>query len=399
MDMFVTITLISFHVLFPYTTVSDTMLWRNMVLENTTDKNQNVPAQGTMDDSYCSYHRVCGANGNCDINKAPPCVCLEGFIPNSTKGWNAMDYTQGCVRNKALNCATDGFNKYGSGCKLWTGDLFDVRVIKGGGQDLYIRMPASELDPEDETHGLGKRRIVRVIIGSIFTIMFGMILGVGCCYMHRKRTNLEGNRKTAESNEQQKEDLELPIFNLSRIAEATNNFSVNNKLGEGGFGPVYKGTLDDGQQIAVKRLSSKYAVNGQFSTKSDVFSFGILLLEIITGKKIRGCYYTDENDIVNLYGHAWNLWKQGRSLELIDECLKDSYTLSQVQRCIHISLLCAQQHPHDRPSMSTVVLMLGSQIDLPQIKSPTFLVGEPNSDATSSSCSKNELSITVLEPR
>ena len=40
--------------------------------------------------------------------------------------------------------------------------------------------------------------------------------------------------------EEQEKDLELPLFDLSSIASATNNFSINNKLGEGGFGPVYK---------------------------------------------------------------------------------------------------------------------------------------------------------------
>uniref|UniRef100_A0A2N9H7T2 Protein kinase domain-containing protein n=1 Tax=Fagus sylvatica TaxID=28930 RepID=A0A2N9H7T2_FAGSY len=52
-----------------------------------------------------------------------------------------------------------------------------------------------------------------------------------------------------------KEDMELPIFDLATIAKATNYFSSNNKLREGGFGPVYKGTLIDGQEISVKRLS------------------------------------------------------------------------------------------------------------------------------------------------
>ena len=41
-------------------------------------------------------------------------------------------------------------------------------------------------------------------------------------------------------NEGGKEDMELPIFDLTAIANATNNFSNNKKLGEGGFGPVYK---------------------------------------------------------------------------------------------------------------------------------------------------------------
>lgn len=131
--------------------------------------------------TYCDISGVCGPNGNCDLNTSPACVCLNGFTAKSPSGWDSMVYTQGCVRNKPLNCSTDGFVKYsvfkepngtywssqsltdqdckgrclrncscvayttGSGCKLWSGNLFNVRVIAEGGQDLYIRMAASEL--------------------------------------------------------------------------------------------------------------------------------------------------------------------------------------------------------------------------------------------------------------
>ncbi|XLT31619.1 hypothetical protein HN873_062911, partial [Arachis hypogaea] len=95
---------------------------------------------------------------------------------------------------------------------------------------------------------------------------------------------------------------------------------------------------------------------------------------------------------------AWDLWKQGRSLELVDESLKDSWNLSEVERCIHIGLLCAQQYPHDRPTMSSVVLMLGSDFDLPLPEIPTFFIVEPF-DASSSSTGKNDLSITEMEAR
>ncbi|XP_025887942.2 putative serine/threonine-protein kinase receptor [Solanum lycopersicum] len=50
------------------------------------------------------------------------------------------------------------------------------------------------------------------------------------------------------------EELEIPVFDLSVIMKATNNFSIDKKIGEGGFGPVYKGILE-GQEIAVKSLS------------------------------------------------------------------------------------------------------------------------------------------------
>ncbi|KAF5802393.1 putative protein kinase RLK-Pelle-DLSV family [Helianthus annuus] len=55
--------------------------------------------------------------------------------------------------------------------------------------------------------------------------------------------------------ERQQEVMELPLFSFSIVAQSTANFSSDNKLGEGGFGPVYKGVLE-GKEIAVKRLST-----------------------------------------------------------------------------------------------------------------------------------------------
>ncbi|KAL0001009.1 hypothetical protein SO802_014790 [Lithocarpus litseifolius] len=69
--------------------------------------------------------------------------------------------------------------------------------------------------------------------------------------------------------EGQSEDLEVTFFKLATIATATNNFSINNKLGEGGFGLVYKGTLTDGQEIAVKRLSQS-SIQGLNEFKNEV---------------------------------------------------------------------------------------------------------------------------------
>ncbi|WVZ07250.1 hypothetical protein V8G54_020596 [Vigna mungo] len=68
---------------------------------------------------------------------------------------------------------------------------------------------------------------------------------------------MEGNLEPDVNviNEHESKDLELPMFELSTITSATNNFSPDNKLGEGGFGSVYKGILADGGEIAVKRLS------------------------------------------------------------------------------------------------------------------------------------------------
>ncbi|XP_060209764.1 G-type lectin S-receptor-like serine/threonine-protein kinase CES101 isoform X2 [Lycium barbarum] len=103
-------------------------------------------------------------------------------------------------------------------------------------------------------------------------------------------------------------------------------------------------------------MSPEYALRGIVSTKTDVFSFGVLLLEIVSGKKNNSCY--DSEHPLNLIGLAWELWREERALELIDATLIESCSRDEVMRCIHVGLLCVQDYAKDRPSMSSVVSML-----------------------------------------
>jgi hypothetical protein len=139
----------------------------------------------------CDSYALCGAYSSCVISNSPVCQCMKGFKPKSPQAWYAMDWSNGCVRNKALRCEEknkDGFVKLsgmkgpdttyswldqtiglkecrvkclnncscmayansdvrgeGSGCALWFGDLIDIRQFAAGGQDLYVRMDSSEL--------------------------------------------------------------------------------------------------------------------------------------------------------------------------------------------------------------------------------------------------------------
>ncbi|KAM4129203.1 hypothetical protein ACJW30_01G004600 [Castanea mollissima] len=145
-------------------------------------------------------------------------------------------------------------------------------------------------------------------------------------------------------------------------------------------------------------MAPEYAINGIFSVKSDVFSFGILLLEIISGKKNRGQSHLDHS--LNLVEHAWKLWKEGRPLELIDTCLEDSGIQSKIIRCLHISFLCLQHHHDNRPNMSSVVMLLHSEGSLPEPKEVGFFVEKKSPSLSKNQPSSvNEITITGLEAR
>ncbi|KAK1396404.1 hypothetical protein POM88_006267 [Heracleum sosnowskyi] len=134
--------------------------------------------------------------------------------------------------------------KGGHGCLLWFGNLIDIRDYTEDGQDIFVRMPSSELVKSWSSRV--KRKILVILIPAISI--------VGKPFSNLAET-LKIYSKSVALAEIENVDLELPLFDLKRIANATSNFSNNSKLGEGSFRPVYKGTLGDGQEIAVKRLS------------------------------------------------------------------------------------------------------------------------------------------------
>ncbi|KAJ9671893.1 hypothetical protein PVL29_025524 [Vitis rotundifolia] len=142
-------------------------------------------------------------------------------------------------------------------------------------------------------------------------------------------------------------------------------------------------------------MSPEYASEGLYSTKSDVFSFGVLLLEIVSGKRNRGFSHPDHD--LNLLGHAWTLYIEGGSLEFIDTSIVNTCNLFEVLRSINVGLLCVQRFPDDRPSMHSVILMLGSEGALPRPKEPCFFTDRNMMDANSSS--GIQPTITLLEAR
>uniref|UniRef100_A0A6N2KYY8 Uncharacterized protein n=1 Tax=Salix viminalis TaxID=40686 RepID=A0A6N2KYY8_SALVM len=119
-------------------------------------------------------------------------------------------------------------------------------------------------------------------------------------------------------------------------------------------------------------MAPEYAMQGHFSVKSDVFSFGVLVLEIVTGKKNS---FRNGDDIEHLMSHAWKNWREGTAQNIIDPVLSNG-SATEMMRCIHIGLLCVQENVADRPTMASVVLMLSSSSLTLQIPSqPAFFMG------------------------
>ncbi|KAK1439617.1 hypothetical protein QVD17_05437 [Tagetes erecta] len=534
--------------------------------------------------SGCGAYNICNAYGACNMNKTQQfCTCLDEkmFVPKKEKDWNIGDWSGGCIRRTQLECknGSEEFIKYSniklpdtvnswfnlsmnlqecattclnnctcmayanpdsskSICLLWFSDLLDIQMYEasGVGEDIFVRMASPKVGnnvsylPSAPTNSqsTSKRKQgganIKIILLVIFSgvLLTGLITSTWLFYAWRKRNHAEPTveGEILNASKSQEEDMEQPLFSFSTIANATANFSPENKLGEGGFGPVYKGKLEEGQEIAVKRLSKsssqglaefrnevicisklqhrnlvkilgccterdekllvyeympnksldsfifdktqsalldwtkrfniikgiarglvylhqdsrlriihrdlkasnilldqdmnpkisdfglarsfggnetqantervvgtygymspEYALEGIFSIKSDVFSFGVLVLEIVSGKRNRGFVRSESEN--NFIEHVWSLYNEGRSMELIDSSCVESCHPPEVIRSINIGLLCVQHNAGDRPHMSAVVMMLGSEGEVPQPKQPLFFIEKQFQAATS----------------
>ncbi|KAJ0568848.1 putative protein kinase RLK-Pelle-DLSV family [Helianthus annuus] len=423
--------------------------------------------------------------------------------PNATVTYGLVQCTPDLSNQQCTNCLEDAVGQLAKCCYGKTGarvllPLCNLRYEANRFyNDVAVLPPRPPPPPPPPSVTGGKpKNLTRIVSSIVITTAACAIIAVTICNLaiFRKKKLLQAS---LESKITEISILEFLEYSLDTVLAATNDFSEDNKIGEGGFGSVYKGELEDGRLIAVKRLSRdsgqgeqqfknevllvaklhhrnlvgllgfcleekerlliydylrnssldkflfdptksalldwekryniiegvargllylhedsrlrilhrdlkasnvlldndmnakitdfgmarlfkpnetqgntgrvvgtygymapEYVMHGHFSIKLDVFSFGVLVLEIITGQSNQNF---QQEDGVYLLSYAWKSWRDGTLANIIDPVLlKGPNSLNDIFRSVHIALLCVQKNAIDRPTMSQVVLMLGS---------------------------------------
>ncbi|XP_037475248.1 receptor-like serine/threonine-protein kinase SD1-6 isoform X2 [Triticum dicoccoides] len=162
------------------------------------------------------------------------------------------------------------------------------------------------------------------------------------------------------------------------------------KVGDFGISLVLPQFRDEKQTFHIRGsigfMAPEMYSCGRFSIKTDVYSYGVLLLETISGKS---CVQAG-SDFNTLFAWAWHLWKARKLAEFIDSRVRDVADVSEIEkmkRCIHIALLCIELNPAHRPTMSDILGMLGDKkLELPIPQQPA------GTNENSLDSSDNELS-------
>ncbi|CAD6231222.1 unnamed protein product [Miscanthus lutarioriparius] len=231
-------------------------------------------------------------------------------------------------------------------------------------------------------------------------------------------------------------------FKYEELRKATNYFDPSNKLGQGSYGAVYKAVLPDGKEVAVKRLflntrqwadqffnevdlisqvrhknlvkllgcsmngpesllvyeyyfnksldlflfgkamigymAPEYIVHGHLTEKADVFSYGVLVLEIVTGKRCSNSNGSHGGQV--LLTKVWKHYKDNRVGMIVDRSIYDRSIYEdsirdEVMHILQIGLLCTQANSDDRPTMGKVVELLRNHRNALEIvlSDPPFL--------------------------
>ncbi|KAF8689299.1 hypothetical protein HU200_042095 [Digitaria exilis] len=203
--------------------------------------------------------------------------------------------------------------------------------------------------------------------GKRYNIISGIARGLQ--YLHEDSQLKVVHRNLKASNILPDSDMNPKIsdFGLARIFSREQSQAVTNHVvGAHGY------------------MAPEYAMRGNYSVKSDAFSFGVMVLEIVSGRKNKDS--SDSRRSEDILTLVWEHWMAGTVLEIVDPAMDGCFSEDDVRRCIYIGLLCVQGNPGDRPMMSSVVMMLGSNtVSLQAPCKPASFASNVVSDVAASS--------------
>ncbi|CAK9181279.1 unnamed protein product [Ilex paraguariensis] len=208
----------------------------------------------------CDKYGYCGYNAICTVSDSQICSCLTGYMPNISRDWDMLMWSGGCIRKNPLNCLPgEGFIelegvKMPDLLKFWVNP--NMKLTQYVSPKLYIRVVASDLVSKK------KKKMAVVVVVLMISAPIAVVLVIVSCVIWKKISARGTLPPVQDTQVGDQENLDLPIFDSVIIAEATNNFSHTNKIGEGGFGPVYKQLPKDRPTMScvVRMLDSESAI-------------------------------------------------------------------------------------------------------------------------------------------
>nr|GMC96157.1 cysteine-rich receptor-like protein kinase 2 [Ipomoea batatas] len=250
----------------------------------------------------------------------------------------------------------------------------------------YIYIYADSVIPSPGSSG--KKKAIGGVVGGAGIIL--VLAAIFLWYLQSKNPKASGRGNILGATQFRGSEN----YRYKDLKAATKDFSEENKLGEGGFGDVYKGTLQNGNVVAVKKLTMisgramadfetevKLITNIHHPNLIRLLGYSgnreelLLVYEYMANASLdRYIYGAPKTYIIVI---AWNLYENEEHLELVDKSLDpNEYKVDEVKRMLEIALVCTQSPSNLRPSMSEVMGMLssidGSIIQRPQNR-PTII--------------------------
>ncbi|QHN82106.1 Cysteine-rich receptor-like protein kinase [Arachis hypogaea] len=284
---------------------------------------------------------------------------------------------------------------YGEGPARPTGGAAAIAMLVGPDAPIAFesKLRASHMSHAYDFYKPNLTSTLIVIVVAVVSAVIVLVVGIAIGVYIRKDRYIQRKRRGSNDAEKLAKTLHRNSLNFkySILEKATNSFNEENKLGQRGFGSVYRGVLPDERKIAIKRLyfnnrhraadfnneiniissvehknlvrgymAPEYLTHGQLTEKADVYNFGVLVLEIVTERQNNRSKSTEySNSIVIL---TWRRFQLGTAEELFDPNLvSDNNNINkkdEILRVVHMGLLCTQENPSLRPTMSRALQML-----------------------------------------